>query len=353
MNHFDYLIIGQGLAGSLLAWRLIQRGRRVVVVDNDFRSSSSTVAAGLINPVTGKRLVKTVGVDDYLPVARATYHELERLLGTTLLVDKPMLRLFHSEGDRKQWQKRLQQGGYDDYLGGTINPDELPSPVKSSHGAGRQLQSAYLRTGPLLRGLRNWLAEQGAYRQAEFAYDELVLGDEGVRWRELSAGRVIFCEGYKGASNPWFSWLPFQPAKGEFLTLKSDTPLPDCIINSGRWLMPRGDGYYRAGASYDHQQLDEGATEEARAMLLAALPGFLSPPPEFEVVAQQAGVRPTTSDRQPFIGTHPGHPQLMIFNGFGSKGSLLIPWHTSRFVEHLLDNQPLPAMADTQRYREE
>ena len=53
----DYLIIGQGLAGSLLAWELIQRRCSVVVVDNG-NENASQIAAGLINPITGMRFVK-------------------------------------------------------------------------------------------------------------------------------------------------------------------------------------------------------------------------------------------------------------------------------------------------------
>ncbi len=348
----DNLIIGQGLAGSLLAWRLMARGERVLVVDNNYASSSSTVAAGLINPVTGKRLVKTVGVDACLPLARETYHTLGDMLGLELLVDKPMLRLFHNQQQRERWQQRQQEEGYQPYLGEVLEVSQLPPPVVASHGAGRQLQTAYLRTAPLLQGLREWLKQGNSYQQAEFDYADLQLSDEGAVWRNIRARRVIFCEGYQGANNPWFSWLPFQPAKGEFLTLRCAQALPDLIINSGRWIMPRGDGLYRAGASYEHQRLDEGITAEAREMLLAALPTFLAGAPEFEVVAQQAGVRPTTSDRQPLIGLHPRHSQLAIFNGFGSKGSLLIPWHAERFVESLVDALPLPPQADIGRYRE-
>jgi glycine/D-amino acid oxidase-like deaminating enzyme len=347
----DSLIIGQGLAGSLLAWRLVARGEKVLVVDNGYASSSSTVAAGLINPVTGKRLVKTVGVDAYLPRARETYHALEEVLGVELLVDKPMLRLFHRKQERERWQRRQQEPGYQDYIGDVVESSQLPAPIVASHGAGRQLQTAYLRTEPLLHGLRDWLQQRHSSVQAQFDYADLQLQAEGVTWRGVHARRVIFCEGYKGMMNPWFGGLPFQPARGEFLTVRSSGALPDLIINSGRWLMPRSDGLYRVGASYDHQPLDESITVEARQMLLAALPTFLAPSPEFEVVEQQAGVRPTTRDRQPFIGLHPHHPMLAIFNGFGSKGSLLIPWHVERFVASLLDATPLPLSIDVARYR--
>ncbi|HHH13042.1 MAG TPA: FAD-dependent oxidoreductase, partial [Thiolapillus brandeum] len=33
-GNYDFLVLGQGLAGSLLAWRLLRRGRRVLVMDD-------------------------------------------------------------------------------------------------------------------------------------------------------------------------------------------------------------------------------------------------------------------------------------------------------------------------------
>lgn len=350
MSEVDCLILGQGLAGSLLAYRLMQRGERVLVVDDGHASASSTVAAGLINPVTGKRLVKSVGVDACLPVARACYRELASLLGNELLVDKPMLRLFHAEEMRLRWQQRREEPGYDAYLGEILSPAQLPAPVRAKYGAGVQRQIAYLRTRPLLHGLRDWLRQQSAYMSATFAYQDLVVRDDGIAWRDVTAGRVIFCEGYKASQNPWFDWLPFQSAKGEFLTLSCDEPLPDFILNAGQWLMPRGDGRYRLGASYEHEQLDEQVTAEARDMLLQALPKLLAGPPPFQVVGQEAGVRPTTSDRQPFIGVHPRCPGVYIFNGFGSKGSLLIPWHVEQFVGYLNEGGPLPPGCDIHRH---
>lgn len=348
----DSLIIGQGLAGTLLAWHLIERGERVLVVDNGLQSASSKVAAGLINPVTGKRLVKTVGLDQCLPYAREFYRQLETHWGAELWVDLPMLRLFHSAKERERWEQRCREPGYEAYLGATLGADELPAPVVASHGAGQQLQTAYLKTEELLEAGRAWLQTQSSYQLAQFDYSDLRLGGDGVCWGDVSAHRVIFCEGYKGAQNPWFDWLPFQPAKGEFLSVSCDEPLPQLIINSGRWIMPRGKGNYRIGASYDHDNLNEQVSEETRKMLLGAVAEFFGGPPVFTIEGQQAGVRPTTSDRQPFIGRHPEHSALYMFNGFGSKGSLLIPWHVNCFVENLLDGKALPQPVDVARYQE-
>ena len=74
---FDYLIIGQGLAGSMLAFQLIARGQRVLVIDNDYQGNASQVAAGIINPITGHRLNLTEGFVDYYACAMAFYDQLE------------------------------------------------------------------------------------------------------------------------------------------------------------------------------------------------------------------------------------------------------------------------------------
>ena len=70
---YDTIIIGQGLAGSLLGWQLIQDGQRVLVIDDGHRSAASRVAAGIINPITGQRLVKSWHVDQFLPEAEKFY----------------------------------------------------------------------------------------------------------------------------------------------------------------------------------------------------------------------------------------------------------------------------------------
>ena len=59
MQKIEVLIVGQGLAGSLLALELEKRGRKIHVVDNNPSTSSSKVAAGLYNPITGRKMTKT------------------------------------------------------------------------------------------------------------------------------------------------------------------------------------------------------------------------------------------------------------------------------------------------------
>ena len=45
----DYIIVGQGLAGTLLAYFLEQSGKSVVFVDNGYKTAATKVAAGIFN----------------------------------------------------------------------------------------------------------------------------------------------------------------------------------------------------------------------------------------------------------------------------------------------------------------
>jgi glycine/D-amino acid oxidase-like deaminating enzyme len=346
----DTLIVGQGLAGSLLAWELLERGERILVLDDGHQSAASTAAAGLLNPVTGQRLVKTAGVDLCLPFARECYRTLEQRLGLSLLVEKPMWRLFRNEREQEAWERRSRDPAYSAYLGERLEAAALQPPFIAPQGGFTQHQTGFLDTNALMAGTRDYLSVGGHYRRQAVEYGEIEPAGEGVRFDDMTCRRVIFCEGYKAQHNPWFDWLPFQPAKGEILSLEIDTPLPDAIINAGKWLMPRGGDDYRLGATYEREQLDEQPTEAGLQELLDALPQLLAPVPDYSVIDHRAGVRPNTLDKQPFIGLHPTWPQLGIFNGFGSKGSLLIPWHAARFADSLLGGAAPPGEADILRY---
>jgi glycine oxidase len=347
----DTLIVGQGLAGSLLAWELFERGERILVLDDGHKSAASTAAAGLLNPVTGQRLVKTAGVDECLPFARQRYRSLEQRLGKALLVEKPMWRLFRNPREQEAWRKRSEDSAYSSYLGEVLATDDLQPPFVAPQGGFVQHQTGFLDTNALMTGIREQLAAGGRYREQAVDYAMIEPLGDGVRVGEHCCRRVIFCEGYKAQHNPWFDWLPFQPAKGEILSLAIEAPLPDAIINAGKWLMPRGGSDYRLGATYERQQLDEQPTESGVKELLDALPQLLDPVPSYRVTEKRAGVRPNTLDKQPFIGLHPRWPQLGIFNGFGSKGSLLIPWHAKRFAETLHGGDALPDEVAIRRYQ--
>jgi glycine/D-amino acid oxidase-like deaminating enzyme len=353
----DFLIVGQGLAGSLLAWELIKRNCKVLVVDNGLENAS-LCAAGLINPITGMRFVKSTQVDKLLPIAQHVYQQLGEFFQQNFYVEKNMLRIFNSEKESHNAQKRLQDLSYQAYLAEITEKDtdlELSrfKKLKSLYipfGMIEQLQTAYLLTQPLLSALKQFFISNHCYQQQQFDYQEINF-QPTLTWRGIAAKKIIFCEGYQLRDNPWFSGLPLQLAKGEILTLESQKPLPNNILNYGHWLIPLGNNAFRTGATFDTGQLDTHCTEQAKNLLLHSLAKRLPDLAAAKLVKHQANIRPCTLDKQPFIGQHPYYPQLAVFNGFGAKGSLQIPYYSQNFSDFLLKNNLLDKNIDIQRYQ--
>ena len=346
----DFLIIGQGLAGSLLAWELMQRGCKVLVVDNG-QENASQVAAGLINPVTGMRFVKSTDADTLLPAATRCYSKLADFFQQEFYVEKPMLRIFRSDNELKNAIKRFNNPDYQAYLGNAQPPGNAIGNFAAPFGFLEQKQTGYLLTRPLLNSLKAFFIAKNSYRQADFDCRDIQLHPL-LRWQGMMPKHIIFCEGYRAIQNPWFSWLPFQPVKGEILTLEHQAAVPDKILNYGNWLIPLNARQIRIGATFDRKNLDTQATGQGKNDLLNALNQVSTDLMHTVLLNQQANIRPCTQDKQPFIGWHPQHRQLAIFNGFGAKGSLQIPWYSQYFADALLSNTPLPYSCNIQRHYE-
>jgi glycine/D-amino acid oxidase-like deaminating enzyme len=341
----DVLIVGQGLAGSLLAWLLIQQGYRVMVVD-DGAENASQVAAGLINPITGRRLLKSPEVDTCLPAAKGLYLQLQQQFQQPFFVELPMLRVLNSPQQRDYAEQRQTQSAYQAYLKlGFVSCEQ----INAAFGLLQQQQTGYLKTRALLAVIKGYLQTSNSYRCSNFSYQDLQL-EPDLQWQDLSPKQIVFCEGHQARFNPWFGKLPFQPAKGEILTGQVAENCPEQIINYGHWLLPLGAGQFKTGASFETRQLDNLPTQAAKQTLLNSLKTVYPNVANIQIIAHQAGIRATTLDKQPLIGSHPQHRQLHIFNGFGAKGSLAIPLYAQQFINYLKQQQPLPLGCDIGRY---
>lgn len=341
----DYLIIGQGLAGSLLAWELIQRKKKVIIVDNN-QENASQVAAGLINPVTGMRFVKSNEVDRLLPSAVNYYQKLAHYFQQTFYIEKSMLRLLKSDKEVTACNKRLQDPEYQPYIEEIISSH--PG-LQSNFGILKQKLTGYLLTKPLLAALKSYFVSIGAYIESDFLYEAIEL-QPTLRWNKIQPKKIIFCEGHQASKNPWFSKLPFQLVKGEIITALSSTELEQNILNYGHWFIPLDNQQFRTGASFDTVNINTKTSATVKEALISALkqvyPGLVIE----EITRQQAGIRPATLDKMPFVGPHPKHSDLVIFNGFGAKGSLQIPWHCQNLADHLLTGQAISTSSDILRY---
>ncbi len=327
------IIVGNGLAGSLLAWSLLQQGKKVhVYADN--QACASRVAAGLINPVTGQRFVLAEHTPAMLVFAKKFYQNIEKKLGIQCFHEKPMFRLFSSQKEQENCKKRLKNKEYSTFLG-KLSPHQQ---LNAEHGGITQHHAAWLDTNTLLDALSQYLEKNNmiTYRQYE---------------TQSTQQTTIYCEGYRMIHNPLFSQLPLQPAHGEIITCNTNNNLPNAIINKGKWLLPINKNTCRVGATFDTKITRPCLLETSKQQLLAFAEDVFHEPYNFKVTQHQAGIRPTTLDKQPFIGFHPKYKNIAIFNGFGSRGSLLIPWYSQSFSQTLINNNPVPKEASIHRFK--
>ena len=337
----DYLIIGQGLAGSLLAWELIHRSnQRVLVVDNNNPHAASRVAAGLINPITGRRLAKTQSVDIFLPVAESYYGQLEAFFNCQFFHSKPLIRLFRSDSELERYKRRRRDPEYNAYLGDMFLPGMADEPVKDDNGGFMQLRTGYVDIPLLLEKLRSFLQEKHAYLQSTVEPNAIAWSEKHLSWNQYKARELIYCDGADAVINPAFAWLPFQPAKGDILTLKSSEYVPQHILNDGHWLLPIGKPHCRVGTTYQWEWQTLQPQQSDREELLDAY-RRITEDDSAQVVEHATAIRPTTKDKYAFLGRHPDNSNMSIFNGFGSKGALTLPFYVQHFARHLQDNDAL------------
>lgn len=347
---YDTLIVGQGLAGSLLAWELSQAGETVMVIDNGHRHASSWVAAGLINPVTGMRMVKSPHTEAWLAAADSHYKGLEAYFSIRFHHQLPMWRIFTNTKQQQAWQERLREVDYRPYLSEIKDVAQI-TPYRSEFGVGKVSQTGYIDTKLLLTTLKDWLEQRKSYLQTDCDYSSIRVEEKGASVGELKARRLIFCEGARAVDNPWFTGLPLSPVKGEILTVEYQQTLPKVIANFGKWLLPLSERQAKLGASYDWEHRDQEPTEKAREHLLEELDRVTDSKLNVRVIEHEVGLRPNSRDRLPLIGCHPEQQTVWIFNGFGSRGSLMIPYYAQQFSRHLLTGDPLEADCDIARWR--
>jgi glycine oxidase len=338
MPAVDYLIVGQGLAGSVFAALLLERGRSFIVVDDQHRSAASKAAGGIINPITGKRLNRPALIGELIKEAFSTYPRIERLLGASLFARRDVLRLFIDEEEQQRWEARRQLPEYEPYVN-PANP-EVPPYLKDTHGGFEITVAAQLDIRQLISRLRSVLVQQNRLLETPFQYDEIKISSAGVDWCDIRAQYLVFCEGYRMSENPYFNAIQLNPAKGEVLTLKAPEFRDPRIVQRGKWIFRSLSGELLAGTTYSWDRFDETPTSEALMEIRKGIQSFCKF--DFEIEDQRAGVRAVTkADNRPIVGVHPKWPRLAILNGFGSKGALQIPFSARQLLENLERNEYL------------
>lgn len=279
-----YTIFGQGLAGTCLAWAFIKRGATFEIYDPGL-GGSSRVAAGLINPITGKNFEPSWKIEEFHPEALAFYQEIAKKLETTFWFPLPILRLASTGKELQKICSKLDQEHVTPWLSGIITP--APSDFEGAielRGGGRCDVLAFIDKS------REHFEKLGILHT-----DTLEASD--------SPETQILCTGSTGLIRNEMG--SHRCAKGEILTVKADWPASHIRIGAGGWLVPIGAGKFRVGSTYEWDELDESPTpfgQNRISEICRKLGGQ-----NFEIIDHVAGIRPIVRRSQPLIGQISSH----------------------------------------------
>lgn len=312
-------IVGQGLAGTCLGLEFLERGIPFRIIDPG-KGGSTRVAAGLINPLTGKNFQPSWLIEDFHPYAVRYFEKLGDRFGVKLWNPMPVMRLAETE---KEWAKISSKTDIPDIRSWLDVEREVPTP------------DGYVGHVVLRGG--GWLDTRRFLDVTRKLFQENGLLDAGVENFDQPDPSRILCEGAQGLMECQLG--THRCAKGEILTVRADWSGDFIRIGAGGWLIPIGQGLFRVGSTYEWDHLDELPTDEGLARI-SAIAGKLGGD-GFEVVEHVAGIRPILRRSQPLIGKNAAGN--WIFNGLGSKGSLYAPKMAAMLVDWIHDGVVPPA----------
>jgi glycine/D-amino acid oxidase-like deaminating enzyme len=344
---YDYCIVGQGLAGSALAIHMLKRKLRFLLYDEPDKNYSSSAAAGIFNPVTGKNWVKTWKADDLFPYMHSYYKEVEAMSHGSFLNEKLIYRPFSSLDHQNDWMGKSENAAFSDFINAVYTKPVDTHIVDNPYGGLELRSGGNLNIAQYLNAVRKLLDEIDCYRMEHFDFKEVKIEDTLCHYKGHQFKKIVFCQGPVFASEGPGDFLPFRLVKGEVLTARVKEHF-DKIYNKGVFVLPLGEDTCRIGATYDNKNPNTEITEEGKMRLQEKLSAFFKP--AYEILGHLAGVRPATVDRKPFLGVHPNDKKLVIFNGLGAKGVTLAPYFANHLLEYLENDGILMKEVDLNRF---
>ncbi|MES2480232.1 MAG: FAD-dependent oxidoreductase [Bacteroidota bacterium] len=314
MVHTDYLIIGQGMAGTLLSYELMQAGKSVMVIDTKSRHNTSLVASAVINPLVGKNWTLAKEAERIIPVALETYHNLNQLLNEDLVQQKSILVFHRDELSADNFSKQKASGN--PYL--IENNPEQVADWFAPFGIGEVNPVYTIDAQSLLRKWADFLLLKNALLEEQFQFDELKISTDKIQYKEVIADKIVFCEGAIGRQNPFFPALNFTQNRGDALLLSIPHLSTEHIYHKDFRLVPHRDNLFWCGSNYIWEYDSLVPDTDWRKETERELKNWLKL--HFETVDHWVAERPTTAGQQSLMLQNEQHKNLYFFNGLGTRG---------------------------------
>jgi len=310
-----YTVVGGGIAGLMTAWFLHKKNRLEAIYQPTESKGASSIAAGVINPITGKRFAKTWIADTLFPFAEKTYQEIEQTLSISFFSPIEVMRLAETMEQENDWHARTQSDSFASYICTKAVPKNiytLLQPIASSFF----IKGGYkLAVETLSENLLCYFKSEKKWVDAHFDTNKI-------------SNNVIFCTGMMNQNA-----LPVIGVKGHYLVCEMPDLTVDFVVHGHATIIPQKNGLYRVGSTYQWAFENDEIEKVQVDFLTSGLKKTLRC--DFKVIDALAGIRPTTADRRPLVGCIDVSKKHFALNGLGTKGYSLAPYFADMLVNHL------------------
>ena len=343
--NYDFLIVGQGITGSIVALQLKKNSKKFKLIDGQSQNTSSKVAAGIIHPISLKRCNLSWRGREFYEFSDSFYKEINYESNIELYKTYKLLRIFTSFEEQNNWIGKTNNETYKNIL--SLNFKELDN-LKDRFGSGVVELCSRLYVNKFLDFVSTSFMKSKALVKDVFKADDLKLKNNRFHYNGDIYSNIIMCEGVNALKNPMFNYLPIIPNKGELIKVSS-TILPTDIINCGIFSLPEAKNIFTIGSTYSNEDQKNNITTDAKKYMLKKLNKIIEID-DIEILDQKFGFRPTSLDRKPLIGEHPIIKNLYTVNGMGSKAILMAPLLVRELIDNIYLKKPLDSMININRF---
>lgn len=342
----DYLIIGQGISGTWLSYYLQKTNKTFLVFDNNQLNSASRIAAGMISPVTGRRIVKTWMIDELLAFIVPAYEELGNRLGIKAIEQKSLIDFHPTPQMKLAFDERVKENA--EFLFQPKDQKLYTTTFNDDFGLGEVNPCYVVNLNEIMQAWKKKLLSDNQLVEEDFEIDKLQQTEKGVSYENVKAKKIIFCDGISAAQNPFFKVLPFALNKGEAILIEAAGIPSTHIFKKGMMLTAVQNNLYWIGSNYLWEFPDDRPTEQFRRQTELLLKNWLKV--SYRIVDHKASIRPANIERRPFVGFHPVYKNIGILNGMGTKGCSLAPFFAHQLAAHLISEEEILSEADIKRF---
>lgn len=325
------IIAGQGLAGSLLAWELFRLGIDFKVFDPGDGRSASRAAGGLYFPIAARKLKEMELSEVQIPLMKSTFRKIEHRLGMQFLFEKQSMKLIKEE-ELDLWV-HAQRTNLSHLVADIIPGLQLNGVVSGYHGVIIK-ESGHVDVSRFTDATRAWLLQQNLIVPEKVSGSDIRESENHLIIKDCYRTRkLIFCEGPAAVANPYLASGTIRRNKGELIELEAPGLQSDFILRRDIFVLPTGNGRFRAGATFSHDFQNYDPSAEGLQELILKLEQIINVP--YAITNHWAGLRPTTRDRLPVFGPITDKQNMFILNGLGSRGIIQGPWYVQEMVKML------------------